>query len=198
MAKAQRIILGLVGKPGSGKTTAARYLARRHGFYHYEGSDGLREHAQRHGALLFTPEDYHIFHDKLQKKLGDDILAQTLLSRSEPRLVFAGMRALANAQALQAAGGLIVALDCPLEQRFARVDHNGLKYPKEFADFQQAEEDVVYSPYGFATQIKQIMELADITIDTSKSLDETQRHIDELIARLSGTVADKAAAEIEN
>jgi cytidylate kinase len=185
MAKARRIILGLVGKPGSGKTTTARYLARQYDFHHYESGDGLREYAQRKGALLFGPEDYHNFHKQLQQELGDDALAQLFLARPEQRLAFVGLRALANAQAIQAAGGLIVALDCPIEQRFARVDHSGLKYHESFADFQKAEEDVVHSPDGYCTEIEQIMQVADLTIDTSQPIETTRRHIDALIVRLA-------------
>lgn len=193
MAKAQRIILGLVGKPGSGKTTAGRYLAGQYGFHHYEGSDGLREYAQRKGALLFSPKDYHTFHEKLQQEVGADVLAQAFLARPEQRLVFVGLRALANAKAIQAAGGLIIALECPIEQRFARVDHNGLKYHKSFADFQKAEEDAIYCPDGYSTEIKQIMQVADFTIDTSRPLAATHKQIDALIARLSEPSSRKSA-----
>jgi hypothetical protein len=135
--------------------------------------------------LLFTFDDYQTFHKKLQQELGDDILGQTLLDRPEQRLVFVGLRSLANAKAIQAAGGLIVAFDCPIEIRFARVDHSGLKYHKTFNDFQKAEEDVVYSPDGYSTEIKQIMEVADVAIDTSRAVEFMYQDIDALMAQLS-------------
>lgn len=86
----KRLIIGLAGDPGSGKTALAKYLADRYGFYHFEGSSGIREAAAHQGITLRSRADYSNFHATLQRRLGKDVLAQTLLARPEQRLVFAG------------------------------------------------------------------------------------------------------------
>lgn len=185
MSASPRIILALVGKSGSGKTALGRYLASRHHFYHFEGSDGVREYAQKEHALLFSRTEYGGFHRKLQEKYGKDILARILLERPEDRLVFVSIRNVSNARTLQAAGGLVIALDCPIEQRFARVDHSGLKYQKTLDDFRKAEERESYSPDGYGADIMRVMEIADRRLDTSQPLAVTLHELDKLVAELS-------------
>ena len=191
MSNKPRIILALVGNPGSGKTAIGRYLANRHGFYHFEGSDGIREHAAREGALLFSRHEYSDFHRSIQQKHGKDILARTLLDRPEDRLVFVGIRSVDNARALQAAGGVVIALDCPLEVRFARVDHSGLKYEKSIEDFKKTEDREMYSADGYGADVMRVIEIADRKLDTSTPLEITQVAIDKLIEELAAEAAKR-------
>lgn len=185
MSDKPRIILALVGNPGSGKTAIGRYLANRHGFYHFEGSDGIREHAQREGSLLFSRREYSDFHRTLQQKHGKDVLARTLLERPEDRLVFVGIRSVDNARTLQAAGGVVIALDCPLEIRFGRVDHSGLKYEKTIEEFKKTEDREMYSPDGYGADVMRVVEIADRKLDTSTPMEVTEKVIDALIEELA-------------
>ena len=191
MNKNKRVILALVGNPGSGKTAIGRYLAQQHQFYHFEGSDGIRENAQREGALLFSRAEYSNYHRNLQKKYGMDVLAKTLLERSEDRLVFVGIRSVANARTLQAAGGLVIALDCPVELRFSRVNHRGLKYEKTLDAFKKTEEAELYSPDGYGADVMRVIEAADRTIDTSQPLEVTLKDIDALVAEFAAAKSPK-------
>lgn len=124
----KRLIIGLAGNPGSGKTALAAYLAAHHGFYHFEGSTGIRELAELEDIELSSRKDYSDFHRKIQKQHGPYVLADRLLARSENKLVYAGIRSVAYAQRLQQAGGVIIALNSPVETRFSRVNKTGLKY----------------------------------------------------------------------
>jgi cytidylate kinase len=180
----KRIIFGIVGDPGSGKTQLAQYLAEHHGFYYFEGSSGIKEAAKREGKSLASRKEFSDFHTRLQKKHGKNILARTLLDRPEDRLVFAGIRSVDNARALQAAGGIIIALNCPLDICFKRVDHTGLKYENTFDDFLRTAESERHSPDGFGANVQPVLALANITLDTSRPLEETFQAIDHLVTEI--------------
>jgi cytidylate kinase len=177
----KRLILGLAGDPGSGKSALAEYLATQYHFYHFEGSDGIREAAKEEGVVLRSRSDYSNFHASLQKRRGQDILAQILLARPEDHIVFAGIRSTHNALTLQRAGGLIIGLDCPLDVCFSHIER-----PKTtFENFRQEAEAEWYSKDGYGADLKPVLAMADLTIDTSQPIEECFTFIDNLVARIS-------------
>lgn len=175
----KRLILGLAGNPGSGKTALAKYLEERYGFYHFEGSTGIREAAEKMGVALKSREDYSNFHTRLQKEFGKDVLAKTLLARQEDRVVFAGLRSPHNAQALQEAGGLIIGLACPLDVCFSRQSKE-----TDFEAFRQTVESERHSQDGYGANLQPVLDMADITLDTSQPLEACYRHIDDKVAKM--------------
>lgn len=179
-----KIILGLIGNPGSGKTALARYLADVHNFYHFEGSEGLRQLADEEDVDLATRTDYSDFHRRMQQERGKTILADLFLKHSEDELVFAGLRSTYNAHKLQAAGGKIIALQAPVDVRFARIDHTGLKYEETLETFKKSEEEQLVSSDGLGADLANTIELADYTLDTSKLFAETVQEIEAIIATL--------------
>lgn len=175
-----RLIIGLAGDPGSGKSALAGYLAAHHGFYHFEGSAGIRDAAIREDTALRSRHDYSDFHARLQKRLGKDILAQSLLARPDKRLVFAGIRSVHNARTLQKAGGLVIGLTCPLEVCYSRTDQT-----KSFEDFKREAEEEWHSPDGYGADLQPTLAVADLTLDTVQPLDACYRFLDEVVATMN-------------
>lgn len=179
-----RIIIGIAGNPGSGKTAIAKYLAAKYGFFHFEGSDYLRQVATARNVELKTRKDYSGFHRLLQQENGLSVLADYLLSREETKLVFSGIRSIYNAQKIKDNGGIIIALEAPIEVRFARIDHSGLKYEKDLDNFKKNEESQYASTDHLGADLSATMKLADITLDTNKPIGETSQEIDRIIDHL--------------
>lgn len=176
----KRLILGLAGNPGSGKTMLAEYLKEHHGFYHFEGSAGIRKAAEKLGVTIDSRKDYSKFHTDLQKKFGKDILARTLLEEHpEGPIVFAGLRSPHNARTLREKGGIIVALVCPLHICFSRQSKE-----TDFVAFQQTVGSELHSPDGYGADLQPVLDMADIKLDTSRSPEECYQRIDEIVANM--------------
>jgi dephospho-CoA kinase len=183
----KRLIIGLVGNPGSGKSALASYLAETHGFYHFEGSAGIRELADERGITLSSRKEYSDFHRQMQREYGAEVLAERLLARPEERLVFAGLRSVHNARLLQRVGGTIIAMEAPAVVRFERVDKTGLKYENNLADFEASEQAELVSPDGYGSDLGRVMQLADYHLDTASPITQTYCEADEIIERLKAT-----------
>lgn len=176
----EKLIVGLVGNPKSGKSALAQYLADQHGFYSFEGSAGIRELAEAAGASLSTREDYSDFHRLMQKKYGPAVLAERLLARPEERLVFGGLRSVHNARRIQESGGVVIALHCPVELRFSRTTTPGLTIEAFRAD----EENEFFSPDGYGSDPGHVYEIADYHLNTALPVEETHRALDTIIGKL--------------
>ncbi len=179
----KRLIIGLVGNPASGKSGLARYLAEKHGFFHFEGSDYLRSVAKKRGTRLKTREDYSNLHRELQQLFGPTVMADYLLARPETKLVFAGLRSTQNTKKLQAAGGIVIALEASVEIRFRRAKSGELKNETTLSDFKKAEEAQYISQDHLGADLLSTMKLADKKLDTSKPIDQTLQEIDEIVDR---------------
>lgn len=180
----KRLAIALIGEPNSGKTTLARYLEQEHGFFYFEGSDYLRFMAKERDIELKSRNDYSNFHRQLQLEFGPTVIADYLLARPEDRVTFAGMRSTQNAQRFQSEGGVVVALRAPIEVRFDRRTTDSLEREITLEASKQNEEAQHASPDHLGADLHATIEMADITLDTSKPIEQTYRELDKIINSL--------------
>jgi dephospho-CoA kinase len=180
----KRLAIALVGDPGSGKTTLARYLEQEHDFFYFEGSEYLRLMAKEWRVKLKTRDDYSNFHRQLQLEFGPTVIADYILARPEERITFAGMRSTQNAQKIQSEGGVIVALYAPIEVRFGRRQPEGLKHETTLDAYRQSEEAQHASPDHLGADLQATMDMANITLDTSKPIEQTYRELSKIVNSL--------------
>jgi dephospho-CoA kinase len=180
----RRLAIALVGDPSSGKTTLARYLEQKHGFFYFEGSDYLRLMANKREVKLKTRDDYSNFHRQLQIEFGPTVIADYIMARPEERITFAGMRSTQNAQKIQSQGGVVVALQAPIELRFDRHTPGGLKSETTLEAFRQAGEAQYASHDHLGADLHATMDMADITLDTSIPIEQTYHELDKIIDSL--------------
>jgi cytidylate kinase len=180
----RRIAIALVGDPSSGKTTLARYLEQKHGFFYFEGSDYLRLVARQRDVELTTREEYSDFHRQLQLEFGPSVIADYILARPEERITFAGMRSTQNAQKFQSEGGVVVALRAPIETRFNRRTLGGIKHEATLEAFRLAEEAQYSSPDHLGADLLATMDLADFTLDTSRPIEQTYQELTKIVDSL--------------
>ena len=73
-------IIGLVGLPGAGKTTIAKYLEKKR-FTHVILSDFIKVEASKSGIVDFTREILQDYGNKMREQFGPQILAQLALKK---------------------------------------------------------------------------------------------------------------------
>lgn len=131
--------LGLSGPPGSGKDTVADYLVESHSFTHVSTGDLLRREAKRLG-LDQERSTLQRLGTKIRMGYGYDILFDTALKSPEARMVFRGIRTVDAAELLLKAGGVLVFLDAPVEDRYLRCQERNREQLVSLAEFIQNDE----------------------------------------------------------
>lgn len=175
--------IALVGHPRSGKSTLARILKEDHRFTIISGSELLRNSVvalpkdRRESTKLVTREDYDSYHKLWRMEQGLDAMAVHAIKLYEnlphpKRLCFENIRNKYDAETIQKAGGLIVAVECPIELRLDRA--KSVSSQKDNLDegaFKKAEEAEYTSTDPYGSHVAHIMARADVTLDGSAPLE---------------------------
>ena len=112
-------IIGLTGTFAGGKDTLAQYLQDELDYNHASTSDILRKFAKEKYGSIERPV-LNETATELRQTRGAGVLAELALQQKRP-LIVSGIRSLGEANAIKAAGGIIVFVDAPIEVRYARM-----------------------------------------------------------------------------
>jgi hypothetical protein len=175
------LLFALTGHPRSGKSLGGRYLQTTHGFQQFTGSELLIAEAAEQGLELRERRDYGDFQRKLRVERGLQFVTDYVLKLPHPRKTNVGIRNRFDVDAHKEAGGIIIALHCPLEQRFERRNSDP-KYPNNLEDFAAAEQGEYDDPDPLGQHVLYAMEEADYWIDTAKSKDHMFEALDQIVA----------------
>lgn len=182
----ERLVLGLTGFSGTGKTTLANYLAKEHGFSLLEGSALIRKRAEEAGMLLDSRNTYEAFFREQQLGRGLDWISETMLTMNAARLLQVGLRSPADLRNIQRVGGKVIGLVCPPALCVSRIDTANPKNPatvKEYIEHQAIEESA--NETGSHTALT--VDNADYTLDTSRSIECSYAQLDSIVAELTGS-----------
>jgi dephospho-CoA kinase len=164
-------MFGLAGTHASGKDTIAELLVKKHGFYHVSTGDIFREEAMKRYGSIERPIIYKTANE-IRNQQGYDAVSRIALERYSkvkhqyPRgLVVSGFRAIAEAQVIKEAGGVLIFTDAPADIRYerlrkrARVEEGKLSR-EEFDKREKAENGGVDPAFN----ILEIKNIADIVL----------------------------------
>ena len=177
---AHRIIIGLAGFAGTGKSNLARHLSEKYHFQLFEGSALLRHAAAERGLTLDSRQSYEQLNRQLQADCGLSWATDIMLASNEGRLLFSGHRSPSDAQAIHEAGGVIVALSCPPEICLTRIDTTDPKNPRTIAGYLEAQRNDT-SNTEFGSNTPWVIAHADYTINTSGPTEATCAKADQLV-----------------
>ena len=179
---ANRLILGITGYPGAGKSEAGNYLAKHHGFHIFDGGKYLKQEAAKEDVALQERQDYNDSYTKLRRERTASFIADLTLEMPGRRVANIGLRKEADARKLLSAGGLIVAIYCPLGLRHMRTQMNDgeidPKYPQTLGEFHAVEKMEEESSDPGGTDIGWIFEQAKLHINNSGSIADLHRNLD--------------------
>lgn len=179
------VILGLVGQPLSGKDTVAAHLVDTHKFVHVSTGDLLRFYMAENNLGQPTRDLMQKVGNILRAEHGADYLMRLALKTEANSLVVSGIRAIAEATALKAAGGLLVACSAPLAVRYERATGRGRAGDKvNLETFKQQEAAESSSNDPNAQSVSAVVAMADFTVENSGDLEHLYKQVDELLTGL--------------
>lgn len=191
-----KIIVGLVGTIGSGKTTVAQKLEHE-GFINLRFSLPLeREILAR--ALTLERINYQNVADDLRKTKGADYLSNLLLQEADKKdskeFVIDGFRNPAEIKPFRERGNFIlIGLDTDLKVRFQRlVNKSNERSPKNWQDFQKQENrDNGEGEPQWGQNIFGCLKEADFIIDTDKNETIVYKEVSDQINKFKETNESK-------
>jgi len=158
-----KTVIGIIGPIGSGKDTAAIYLAEKLGCKVYEISGHIKKLAHEQG-ILHDRQSLIDFGNRIVKERGSEYLPNALLEQISERGIITGMRQVAQIEYLQKHSNLIlVAIDADPEIRFKRV-----RLEKEENSGDRVQ------------RIFECMKMADHSVTNNGTLEELQKALDDL------------------
>ena len=179
----ERLVLGVTGSPGTGKSTVAQYLNDEHDFTIFESSSIIKARAKFDGLKLVDRAGYDSFFRNQQNIHGKSWLADLMIKSDVGNVVQSGLRAKYDFLRIKEAGGVVIALSCPPQICIDRIDTSNPKNPQtvdEYVEHQLIEESI----NDFGTHTNWCVNNADYNIDTSQPIADTLHLVSEVVAEL--------------
>src|SRR5713226_6456687 len=141
--RGERLIVGITGRIGSGKTTVGRYLESRHGFQYLRYSEVLAEWRAKdpESKAHLQKVGWEVMAGGMQAELNRRLIAQI---KPNVDVAVDGLRHPLDHETLGKSFSTsfhLLYIDSPAQIRFARLNHKG-KYA-DFASFQAADSHLV-------------------------------------------------------
>jgi dephospho-CoA kinase len=170
-----RLVIGLTGRIGAGKTSAARHLEQRHRFQYVRYSQVLAEwHAESEpGRTELQAFGWEVMSQGKQPQLNRRLVAKI---KHDADCAVDGLRHPVDHSSLKNEFGgsfHLVYIDAPQQLRWQR--HIGSPRYSSFADFQTVDQHPVEQ------QIDGLRQLASMVVPNSGTLDELYGRIDAFV-----------------
>ena len=178
--RASRLI-GLTGTNGAGKGEAAAYFAAK-GYARYSLSDVIREELERRGEPVSRDNLIRVGNE-LRQRFGADVLARRTMAKIGPggKAVIDSIRNTSEIACLREQEGFVLlAIDAPIEVRFARVALRGRDESARDLEAFRKKEDEERAGGAKAQQLEASMAAADRLIVNDGTLEEFHRKLEEV------------------
>jgi dephospho-CoA kinase len=172
-------LIGLTGTNGAGKGEAAAYFMSR-GYAYLSLSDILREELRARG-LEVSRDNLILAGNELRREFGPDVLARRTMARVTGPTVIDSIRNVREIEYLRTAGDFVLlAVDAPIEIRFARVSARGRDESAATLDEFRRKEDLERAGGESAQQLEACLAAADHVIINDGTLEDLRRKLENL------------------
>jgi len=178
----KRTILALVGRAVSGKDTVGAYLEKNYGFTQVITGQLVRDYIVENNLGEQTRDLMIKVANEARAQFGADYFVQRGLAMDVDRLIVNGARAVGEVNAVREAGGAVVAIDAPIENRYKWAGGRGRTSDNiSFEDFARQEKLESANKSASAQSIDEIVAGADYVIHNDKDLSALFQKVDDLM-----------------
>lgn len=189
-------LIGLAGTGGAGKDAAAGLLCTMFGMQNLSTSEALRAITRHlyHAEPTYNPVRDQMYQvgTYIRTQIDPATLVKLCILQAQvlqlPRAIITGLRSVGEAEAIRAAGGLIVGIDADARIRYDRMlararDADAQKTLEEFLKQDRIENRGI-SDAGPGRGIQAIIDGADVVIQNNTDLEALQLELKNKVAPL--------------
>lgn len=181
----EKLVIGLVGMPGAGKSIVVE-VAHRRGYTVVVMGDVVREETRKRGLEL-NPKSVGQVMLELRKKGGNGVIAERCIPKIEQaksgRIVVDGLRSLHEAEVFKKhfPNFTLVAVHASPETRFKRLNHRGRSDdPDEWEVFRERDLRELSVGLGNAIAMAEYVIInEDLRKETSAKVEDVLRRVEE-------------------
>jgi dephospho-CoA kinase len=174
-------LIGLTGTNGAGKGEAAAYFGGK-GYSYYSLSDVIRDELRGRGEPA-SRDNLIRTGNELRRRFGPDVLVRRTIAKVKAgeRAVIDSIRNLQEVAYLRAQGDFVLlAIDAPVEVRFARVGVRGRDESASNLEAFRKKEEEERAGGAAAQQLEACVAAADRVIVNDGTLPEFHRKLKEI------------------
>ncbi|XKT74527.1 MAG: AAA family ATPase [Patescibacteria group bacterium UBA2163] len=182
------MIIGVTGTDGAGKGTVVDYLVKEKGFAHYHARALLIEEIEKR-SLPNDRVHMRLVANDLRAQHGNDYVVRFFLDRAEKtgdtKIAIDSLRTVAEAQTLQDAGGILLAVDADQALRYERVQARRSSSDQvSFEQFKEHEALENNDPDPHGMQKTQVITMADYVLMNNGTFKELETQIETVLKKI--------------
>lgn len=183
-----KIIIGLVGYPASGKDTAALWLSEQHNFKHVSTGDMIREFVRENDLGEPTRELLQKTANELRSIHGAGFFAGEAIrkNKNQGKLIVSGIRTIGEVNEIKNLDGIIIAVDVPQRVRFERAQSRAsARDNRDFEAFKAIEDREAQNTDPNAQNVQAVINIADYKILNEGTVEELYEQLNDVLNKIS-------------
>jgi dephospho-CoA kinase len=178
------MLIGITGTFGAGKGAVVDFLVSKKNFRHVSARQIWTEGLEARGMKV-DRDTMTAFANDMRAEHGPAyFMEQALATVTSPteNVVIESVRTVSEAELLKRQGGVLLAIDADIEERFRRISGRGSALDNvSFEDFTRQEQAELTNTDPNKQNISAVVSLADYTIENSGSLPALKANIESFL-----------------
>jgi dephospho-CoA kinase len=186
------MLIGVVGKNGSGKDSVATYLVKNHGFAYKDLGQEIREELKKRGKNYLDRIEMIKLANEMRSKYGFNYWCKRAIDSVKSKdLVIISLRNPAAVDEIKSRGGVIIEIFADQDIRFRRTVQRVGESSKahedvqSFEDFKAKEIIELENTDPAKQQLNKCISMADYRLNNNGSIEQLDMEMEELLGKIA-------------